>query len=238
MRTIIWFIYFGLYLVVLCPKLLWAKKLTRDGKQEQADAVILPAVGRWARSLVKLAGAKVEITGLENVPDCPAVFVGNHQGNFDIPILLGFLPKPYAVLSKKEVASLPFIKSWMLLFGCVFVDRKDPRQSVAAINEAAEVVRGGRSMIIFPEGTRSRGETVGEFKSGAFKIAAKTLVPVVPIAMSGSYKIMEQNGSWIKPATVTIKILPPIKTADMTREQLRELEGNVRDIIIKEKGGQ
>lgn len=237
MRTIIWFTYFWFYLLALCPRLIKAKRLTREGKQEQADAIILPAVGKWARSLVKLAGTKIEITGLENVPDGPAVFVGNHQGNFDIPILLGFLPRPYAVLSKKEVASLPFIKSWMLLFGCVFVDRKDPRQSVAAINEAADIVRAGRGMIIFPEGTRSRGETVGEFKSGAFKIAAKTLVPVVPIAMNGSYKIMEQNGFWIKPATVTIKILPPIITKDMSREQLREIEGNVRDIIIREKGG-
>lgn len=235
MRTIIWFIYFWAYLVALLPKLRRAKKFAAAGESKKADEITLPAVQKWARSLLKLAGVKLNITGLENVPDEPVVFVGNHQGNFDIPILLGYLPKPSAVLAKIELAKLPLITEWMKLLGCVFVDRKNPRQSVAAIGEAAEIVKGGRSMVIFPEGTRSRGEQVGEFKSGAFKVASKTLAPVVPICMDGTYKIMEANGFWIRPAEVNIKILPAIHTKEMTRDELRELENRVRDIIIANK---
>lgn len=235
MRTIIWFIYFWAYLAVIWPKLLRAEKMAASGEREAAFEIAAFEAGKWARSLLRLAGVRLNITGKENIPKETAIFVGNHQGNFDIPILLGHLGVPCGVLAKVELEHLPLVSRWMRLLDCVFVDRKNPRQSISAINDAAQIVRGGHSMIIFPEGTRSKCNEVGEFKSGAFKLASKALVPIVPICMDGTFKIMEQQGFWIRPAEVNVKILPPIYTSELSRDELRELEERVRSIIIENK---
>ena len=190
----------------------------------------------WARICCALTLVRVKVFGRENIdPHTSYVFVANHQGNFDIPLMLGYLPKPCGVLAKEELASLPFIRSWMELLHCVFVDRDNPRQAVTAINQAADLLRQGYSMLIFPEGTRSRGSQMGEFKDGAFKAASKTGGPIVPLCIEGSYKIMEANGFWIKPAQVKIKILPPVQTKDLDKEAMRQLEQTLRQTIEQEK---
>lgn len=235
MRTIIWFIYFWCYLVAVLPKLHKCKKLTAQGRIAESDAIVEVEVRKWARRLLRLAGVKVEITGLENVPQGPVVYVGNHQGNFDIPLMLGYLKRPCGVLAKDELAGLPMIRTWMDLLHCVFIERDNPRQAVAAINDAAALLRQGYSMVIFPEGTRSRCDEVGEFKNGAFKVASKTGTPIVPLCIDGSCKVMEAHGFWIHPARVRIKLLSPVQTKDLTREQTRALDEDIRRLIIAEK---
>ena len=110
----------------------------------------------------------------------------------------------------------------MKLLGCVFVQRDDVRASVRALNDATAIVESGRSFIIFPEGTRYKGEEggAGEFKAGAFRIAVKTETPVVPVAISGA------------PGTVRIRVLPPIQTAGMSRAEQKELPAAVRQTIL------
>lgn len=235
MRTVIWFIYFWCYLVVLLPRMHKCKKLTAQGRVAECDAIVEVEVRKWARRLLKLAGVKVEISGLENVPEGAVVYVGNHQGNFDIPLMLGYLKRPCGVLAKDELAGLPMIRTWMDLLHCVFIERENPRQAVAAINDAAELLRQGYSMVIFPEGTRSRGDAVGEFKNGAFKVASKTGTPIVPLCIDGSYKVMEAHGFWIHPAKVKIKLLPPVQTQGLGREEIRALDDRIRQLIITEK---
>ena len=174
--------------------------------------------------------------GKENIPDYPCVYVANHQSNFDIPLMLTCLDKPNGLIAKVELKKLPLIRDWMELLDCVFIDRNNAKQSVSALNAAADnLVTNGVSFVIFPEGTRSKGDTVGEFKSGAFKIATKSKATIVPVVIDGSYKVMEQNNMWIKPANVTVKILPPIKTSDMTREETKGLTEQVRNLIIENK---
>ncbi len=234
MRTILWFLYFWLYLVALLPKMHRAKKLEAQGRRDLADAITEREVRKWASALLKAAGAKVKVEGLENIPQGKAcLFIGNHQGNFDVPIMLSQLPKPYGLLSKIETQKIPLICQWMKLLHCVFVDRKDPRQSVTALNECAHLLSEGYSMIIFPEGTRSRGDAMNEFKGGAFKIASKAGVPIVPMAMNGSYRLMEAHGFRIHPASVTLKILPPIETASLSREELKALPETVKELIAQ-----
>lgn len=234
MRTILWFLYFWLYLVALLPKMHRAKKLEAQGRRDLADAITEREVRKWASALLKAAGAKVKVEGLENIPQGKAcLFIGNHQGNFDVPIMLSQLPKPYGLLSKIETQKIPLICQWMKLLHCVFVDRKDPRQSVTALNECAHLLSEGYSMIIFPEGTRSRGDAMNEFKGGAFKIAFKAGVPIVPMAMNGSYRLMEAHGFRIHPASVTLKILPPIETDSLSREELKALPETVKELIAQ-----
>lgn len=231
MRTIIWFIYFGCYLIAVLPKLHRVKKLTEAGKIEERDAIVAQAVQNWSRRLLKLAGVKVTVRGLENIPEGAAVFVSNHQGLFDIPTLLCFLDKPHGLIAKKEAEKIPAIRTWMRYLGCIFLDRENARSAMASLREGTELLKKGYSITIFPEGTRSRGDEMGDFKNGAFKMAEKAKVPLIPVRINGTYKVMEANKMWIKPAEVTLTILPPIPTAGLSREELKALGTTIRDEI-------
>lgn len=234
MRTIIWFIYFWGYLLFALPKMKKARRLEAAGDLDARDALVESMVQKWARSLLRLAGVRVELSGLENIPEGPAVFVPNHQSYFDIPVLLAWLDKPHPLVSKQEVKKIPLIRTWMELLDCVFIDRDNARQSVAALGEAAKnMTQRGRSFIIFPEGTRSRGDEMGEFKNGGFRAALKAGVPVVPVVIDGTYKVMEANHMWIHPASVRVKVLPPVPTQGMSREESKLIGEKVRGLILE-----
>jgi len=230
-RTILWFIYFWIYLIAIQPTLLRVNRLARMGKTDEHDQLTNQTAKKWAQSLIKLAGVTVVVSGEENVPSGPVLFVSNHQGNFDIPLLIGYIDKPKAFIAKIELQKLPLIRTWMTHLKCVSIDRSDIRQSLKVINQAADHLKEGYSMVIFPEGTRSKGPTLGEFKPGSLKLALKAGVPIVPITIRGSYKIMEENGFRIKPARVEISIFDPIPTAGLTKEQAGELPERVKKII-------
>ena len=115
MRTIIWFIYFWGYLLFALPKMKRAQRLQVAGELDARDALVEPMIQKWARALLRLAGVQVELTGLENIPEGPAVFVPNHQSYFDIPVLLAWLDKPHPLVSKQEVKKIPLIRTWMEL---------------------------------------------------------------------------------------------------------------------------
>lgn len=234
MRTILWFIYFFAYLVAILPTYFKAKGLEKAGKAAECDQLVNKVVQKWAGSLLNAAGAKVKVQGKENIPlGEPVLFIANHQSNFDIPILLTSLDKAHPLLSKVEVGKIPLIKQWMHLLKCVFLDRSNAKQAVISLGQVAENVKNGYSCIIFPEGTRSKGGPLGDFKSGAFKIAEKTKVKIVPVVIEGSYKLMEANGNFIKPAQVSVKILPAIATESYTREQFRELPEVLKSVIAQ-----
>lgn len=232
LRTIGWFIYFWLYLIIIQPTLLRVNRLEGMGKIAEHDQLTYQTAKKWAHSLVKLAGVSVVTKGEENIPsEGPVLFVSNHQGNFDIPLLIGYIDKPKAFIAKIELLKLPLIRTWMTHLKCVFMDRSDIRQSLKVINQAADHLKEGYSMVIFPEGTRSKGDKLGEFKPGSLKLALKAGVPIVPIVIRGSYKIMEQNGFIIKPTHVEITIFEAIPTTGLTKEQVSELPERVRKTI-------
>ena len=235
-RTIVWFGYFWLYLIKIMPAYFKANRLLKEGKIKERDIIVNSIASKWAKDLLKLAGAKVTVIGAENVPlDRTVLFVSNHQGSFDIPILLGCIDKPKAFIAKVELLKLPMICTWMKQMNCVFLDRHDLRQSLRVMNEAAEYLKKGYSMVVFPEGTRSKGKTMGEFKAGSLRIAKKANVPIVPVTIRGSYKLMEQNGFIIKPAKVEIVISEPIETFDLTKDEINGLHEKVRTVIASKQ---
>ncbi len=223
MRTILWFLYFWLYLLVIHPCLRRVRALRSKGKIEEHDVLTGQVVHNWSRRLLAAAGAKVRVEGLDHLPEGTAVFVSNHQSYFDIPLSLGYLGDPKGLVAKKEIDKIPFIRQWMRELGCVFLDRENIRASVAALSEASDRVAAGYSMVVFPEGTRTETGEVGEFKAGAFKIAQKNRAPVVPFVLDGSDRLMGKHSLWIRPASVTIRILPPIDTSGYTKEDWKAL---------------
>lgn len=236
LRTIVWFAYFFGALIFYVPDMRRAARLRASGDEARARALIEKDVRMWAGTLMKLAGVTVTVTGQENIPrDRAVVFTPNHQGDYDIPLMLLYLDRPHALVAKVETDRIPLVRTWMRLLDCVFIDRANPRKSMEAMARAGELVKNGTSVVVFPEGTRSKGDRMGEFKAGAFRIASKVGADVVPVAIDGSYKIMEANGGLMKPAHVKVTILPPISTAGLDRAQLKHLPQQVADRIAAAK---
>lgn len=232
LRTILGFTKFWFCLFGKILPLAVAKRLDREGKVAERDALVKKNVTSWARFVVGLSGSTIEVIGEENVPsDTAVVFIANHQGDFDIPILLGYIEKSKAFISKIEILRIPVLSGWMKLMQCTFLDRKNMRQSVRAMAEAVLTVQRGYSLVVFPEGTRSRGRPVGEFKAGSFKLALKTGVPIVPVTIDGSWHLFEETRLF-KPAAVRVTVHPAIATAGLSREEATALPGRVRDIIV------
>lgn len=233
MRTILWFIYEIFYLIAAIPEMLRCRKIYRQGDKERLRPIAKKHVNDWARKMLKAAGVTVEVHGLENLDGRPAVYVPNHQSDWDIPVVLGYLDEPHGIVAKDSIAKIPCVKSWMDFIGCIFIDRNDARKALRAINDAGSCIPEGDSIIIFAEGTRSKGEEIGEFKSGAFKTAIKYNAPIVPVSIDGTYKIMEANsGKWIRPGHVVMTILPPVETEGLDRTQQKELPEEVRQMIL------
>ena len=140
-----------------------------------------------------LAGVRVEVRGLEKIPNRNVLYVGNHQSIVDIPVMLGYIPGIKSFIAKKETAKIPIISWWMKEINCVFLDRQNIRQGMKDMAKAKEFLQTGNSMVIYPEGTRSKGDEMGEFKKGSLKIAVQGGVPIVPVAISDSYLAYEKD---------------------------------------------
>ena len=157
--------------------------------------------------------------------------MSNHQSNFDIPLFLVYVEKHKGFVAKTELKKIPILRTWMEHINCVFMDRNDLRQSVKTIIEGIKVIKEGHSLVIFPEGTRSKGGPMGEFKAGSFKLATKPKAPIVPVTIKNSSKIMEQNGNKIKPADVEIYIHPMVETVNLSKQEVDALPDQVKTII-------
>lgn len=224
MRTLFWYVSFFGSLIGALPKLWHADKLEKKGEADKCDAFVYKTVKKWMEGTIKRSGTTVEIIGKENLPtDQAVVYISNHQGNFDIPLLASSFNQLAGFVSKVEAKKIPFVADWMEKIHCVFLDRSDLKSAATAIFDGIKIVKEGHSLVIFPEGTRSKGDQIGEFKPASFKLATKSGAPIVPITIDGSYKIMEQNNSKIKPAHVTITVHPPVLTQNLSRAEMNAL---------------
>lgn len=233
LHTIGWFFYFFGYLIAVWPAMRRGLRALEKGDWATADALTARYVAPWASRMMNHNHVEITTVGRENLPDGPCVFVANHRSYYDIPLALTQLGAPHPLLSKLEADRIPLIRGWMRLLHCVFVDRSSPRASLAALHEAIDVVGRGYSMVIFPEGTRYKGAEggIGEFKGGAFRIATKNHVPIVPVALSHTRALMEDNGNLMRPGRVTVRILPAIETAGLDRAGIAALPERCAELI-------
>lgn len=226
-------VFYGIYFIIklFVGKFIFEIK-KRNMTEAEIDAYAVKEVKKFAKSLVVATGSSVNIVGEENIPEESCVFVGNHQGDFDILVMKGYIDKPIGFIAKKELIKLPGVSYWMKQIHCVFMDREDPRDSVRAILEGVENIKEGISMVIYPEGTRSQSSEMLEFKKGAMKLALKSGAPIVPVTINGSYKIFEaQKGKKTKPTKVDLIFSEPIYTKDLSKEEISNLSEHVKEII-------
>lgn len=204
------------------------------GDMEKEREHILSATSLWGPMVFKMFDSKVNVTGLENLPEeGPVVFVGNHQGYADIiAYCAAFRKFQFGFIAKDDLAKIPLYGEWIRRIRSVFIERGDARASLKAINDGIKLIEQGYSLVIFPEGTRSKGPDPGEFKKGSLKLATKPGVPIIPVSLDGSYKFFEETGK-ITPAEVNILVHPPIETKGLDRKEEKALNEKVEKIVLE-----
>ncbi len=176
----------------------------------------------WCKIILLLSGVKVRVRGGENVPrDRPVTILSNHQGAYDIPVLLARIPIQYRWVAKKSLFSIPVIGWTMTLAGYIDIERDKAGRAYKSIEAAKEKVFSGTSILIFPEGTRSEDGTLLPFKKGAFRLVAGSGVDILPVAVQGTGGIMKRGRYSITPAEVILSFAPPIPTGDASVVELR-----------------
>ncbi len=188
----------------------------------------------WGKTHLRTTGIRVTIQGLENIdPHQSYILVSNHQSFFDIFSLLGYLPLQFRWIAKAELFRIPILGWAMNRTGYIPIERGSPKKAYRSMLQAADKVRGGTSVLIFPEGTRSPDGTLQSFKKGVFIIALKSQAPILPIAIRGTRGIM-RKGDWrTYPGEVRIIISPPIPTEGFSAEKEAELSEKVRETLLK-----
>ncbi len=189
----------------------------------------------WGNINLWAAGVKVEVRGLENIdPSNSYVYAANHQSLFDIFTLLGKLPVQFRWLAKTELFNIFVLGRAMRAAGYIPIDRGNRRRAFESMSIAAQRIREGTSVVIFPEGTRSLDGVLQEFKKGGFILALNSQHPIVPITISGSHRILPKRGSWrIHSGHVVMTVSTPIPTHGLTSRERDELLREVRDAIRK-----
>lgn len=191
---------------------------------------------RWSKDNLRLSRVHIEIEGLENLdPDRPLILAANHSGSHDIISLAACLPIQFRWIAKKSLFSTPFMGWHMRRSGYISIDRDNPRNVAKSINDAAQAIRNGTSAIIFPEGTRSKTGVLGKFYSGAFALALRTGVPLVPITLEGSYRVIVPTTFGVNPGVIIrIKVGAPIELSSYGRGDKHRLMDDVFQIMSRD----
>jgi 1-acyl-sn-glycerol-3-phosphate acyltransferase len=188
----------------------------------------------WAPGLLRGAGARLQIEGLERVDfSRPHVFVANHASIVDVCALFRALPVPVRFVIKQEIAKVPFIGWYARAMGMVFIERSYARGAAERLHGVVDAVRGGASLCAFPEGTRSRNGTIAPFRGGAFQVALLAGVPVVPIAISGSGEVLPPSGFRVRPGTIRVRIGEPIANRDLQPHDRQRLAQTAHAMVVE-----
>jgi 1-acyl-sn-glycerol-3-phosphate acyltransferase len=186
----------------------------------------------WARGLLRTWGVKVEVEGLDQLPPAgPYIIMANHQSHADVPILFSSLPIIPGFLAKKELGRIPFLAMALRAGGHVLIDRGDRSSAMRALKIAAEEIRSGKTLAIFPEGTRGCEDRLGPFKKGGFLVAKKAGVPVVPVGIVGSRKVLARDAWFPRSGSVRLVAGKPIAPEELRKLDVQDLSDRVYESI-------
>lgn len=233
MRTILIIIYIALYVIVTLPMLLVVYITGFFSKKKQyAWCKFLAAY--LAKGIMFITGSTINITGIENIPEGPVLFVGNHRSIFDIVMLIFLIKRPFGFIGKAEVTKWPYINIILSMMGGLFIDRTDNRKALKTILEGIALLKSGHSMLIFPEGTRNKQSTEPlPFKQGSLKLADKANVPIVPFGLKGTDNVFENNHYLnIKKSTITLNFGKPIILSELPDDVRKKSGVYVRDLVV------
>ncbi|RKX94377.1 MAG: 1-acyl-sn-glycerol-3-phosphate acyltransferase [Spirochaetes bacterium] len=202
------------------------------GKRDLAERYLKKLSRAYFGFLIKVSGSTLQVEGAENLPEegGSICLVSNHQSYFDILIIEAATPFLVGFVAKKELTRLPILSTWMKVLGCVPIDRKSPRSAVEAINKGVESIKNGNPLVLFPEGTRSRGQKMNRIKPGSLKLAIKSGAVIIPITINHSYRIYEEN-SRVCAADVLVIIHKAIDTKLEENSDSHKLAEKLQQVI-------
>jgi 1-acyl-sn-glycerol-3-phosphate acyltransferase len=240
-RTIVIFLYVAVSMVVLVPFGIIAVLFGFLGLRKPMAWFVCWFGTGWGRILIFLAGCTVTVAGTENIPKEGGVcFVSNHCGYFDIVLLLAYCGRPIGFVAKRELIFIPMLNVWIYMIGGLYIDRGSPRKAMRTIRKGVARIKKGGGMIIFPEGTRSKGRGLLPFHPGSLKLATMAEAQIVPVAISGSYNVFEKNGKVVR-SSAKIGFCPPIVTAGLSHEEKKQaLSDRIYSVIkaeLEKQGG-
>ena len=188
---------------------------------------------RWSWLILKTSGIRVTVEGLEHVnPQAPAIFCVNHQSSMDIPVLLVNLPFQFRFVAKRSLFRYPFMGWHLRRSGHIAVHRDRPGEARKSLDEAVRKIRDGYPVVVFPEGGRSRTGEILPFKAGAFHLAVRSGVPIMPVTLNGTMAVLRPDTVHIRPGRVEMIVHPSIPTAGLTSEDVRQLAERVRNQVL------
>lgn len=198
-----------------------------------SDRLSYPIICWGFRMVNRMTGCPITVIGKENIPKDQAVlFAANHRSIFDVIMGATVLPRPFTIIAKKEMEHIPLLSFWMRRIHILFLDRKDIRAGVQMVADAADYLKKGYHVLIFPEGTRGKIEgTLQEFKGGSFKIAIRAGAPVVPMTIIGTGDMLEDHMLKVKKRPITIVFGKPIATKGMPIPERKNLHIRVQHEI-------
>ena len=192
---------------------------------------------QWAfKMIIKLAGIELTVIGEENISEGPVLYIGNHRSFFDIVITYARCKNLTGYIAKKEMLSIPLLRTWMKRLYCLFLDRENPKEGLKTILQAIDYVKNGISICIFPEGTRNKNADDLEllpFHDGSFKIASKTGCAIIPMALNNTVEIFEAHMPKIKSTHVVLEYGKPIYVKELSKEDQKHLGTYTQNIIYE-----
>lgn len=195
-------------------------------------------IQNYVNNSLNKAKIKIEVSGQENLPEGNVLFVANHANWADAFIMMSVVDRPVGMIIAKEAnwENFSYIKGWTDMFNCLYLDRKNNRNAIKTINEACDILKNKSSMGVFPEGIVTRSDELAEFKDGAFRMAVKSQVPIVPIVIKNSKDIFVPSSRWtgkLYSPTVKVEILKPIKDHINTKSKTKEISNKVRNAMLE-----
>lgn len=236
LRTILFFSWFWLTVILTTPLIPPVILMHLVGLGRPARRFTGALGHLWAGSILKFAGIRATVRGLDKVPkEGPICFVANHQGDFDIILMVAKMPVTVGFLAKRFAGFVPVFGWWAALLGSVFINRKSIKDGKSAIDKGVKSLKKGKALCIFPEGTRSRSPKMNIFRNGSFKMATRAEAWLIPVSIDGTWQSWEHRMR-IVPAEVTLTVHDPIDTRGMDTEARKALPDRVRQIIASGLG--
>ena len=183
----------------------------------------------WGPALLAIAAVRLKVHHQEPISsDRPAIYVANHLSHYDIPAVFTAIPVALHFIAKKELKKVPFLGWAMSAVGMIFIDRKDKERAIASMNKAGRLIRDGKNVISFPEGTRSSDGELQQFKKGVFVMAQKTGVDVIPVGIRGSEKVLPRGKTMLRSHPISIRTGTRISSAWIEEHSLQEFMERTR----------
>ena len=235
MRSLLIVLFLVTAIIVLLPVMLF--ELVFRQFNREASEIHCQYIARTVMKVIDfLAGMQLTVKGSENIPKDEAVlYVPNHRGAFDYTSVVTTLPVPVFFVGKADFLKIPFFGVWVYLVGTLLLKRESLKEGLKVVLDAIEKVKAGKSVIIFPEGTRNKGDILepAKFKEGSFKIAVKSGCRIIPVAITGTREIFERQAPIVKSGKVTLAFGEPIDPKTLAPEDVKRLGAYTREKIIE-----